>query len=59
MEFTDEELDLLKKWFTELPVLRMETKDMELANRIHLKSEERKELANMDFNECEGGACVL
>ena len=57
MEFTDEELELFMEWFNNFPYDSIV--DEELAQRILDEIERRKELASIDFNECEGGACKL
>ena len=57
MEFTDEELETLfrvtgpdSEYYEDVILIR---------TRILEEIEKRRELANMDFNECEGGACKL
>ena len=57
MEFTDEELETLfrvtgpdSEYYEDVILIR---------TRILDEIEKRQELASMDFNECEGGACKL
>ena len=57
MDFTDEELETLfrvtgpdSEYYEDVILIR---------TRILDEIEKRQELANMDFNECEGGACKL
>ena len=57
MEFTDEELEILESWGLALCV--PDDAHANLFHRITGEIAQRKELANIDFNECEGGACTL
>ena len=57
MEFTDEELSILVKWY--LLSHQFADKDISLSNRLSDELAQREELASIDFNVCEGGACTL
>ena len=57
MEFTDKELDTLEAALDSCPYF--EDDEEALLKRIHEELEKRQELVNIDFNECEGGACKL
>ena len=57
MEFTLEELKMIVHWFN--CTTEYQDNDFKLEESIECKILELEELANMDFNECEGGACKL